>query len=31
MDAEKIKNLFNVVGGACYSTKETQQHSFDMG
>jgi O-methyltransferase len=31
MEQEKIKRIFDSVGNACYSTKETQQHSFDMG
>lgn len=31
MDSRKIKEVFNVVSGAIYSSKETQQHSFDMG
>jgi O-methyltransferase len=31
MEKQNIKQMFDVVGNACYSTKETQQHSFDMG
>lgn len=31
MDSVKIKQIFDIVGGAIYSSKETQQHSFDMG
>ena len=31
MDSRKIKEIFNTVSGAVYSSKETQQHSFDMG
>jgi hypothetical protein len=31
MDSKKIKEILNVVSGAIYSSKETQQHSFDMG
>jgi len=31
METNQIKEIFNVVSGTVYSTKETQQHSFDMG
>lgn len=31
MENNKIKQIFGIVGNACYSTRETQQHSFDMG
>jgi hypothetical protein len=31
MDSKKIKQIFDVVSGVVYSSKETQQHSFDMG
>lgn len=30
MEKNKIKQVYDIVSGACYSTKETQKHSFDI-
>ena len=31
MKTQNIQQYFDMIGNACYSSKETQEHSFSMG